>query len=41
VGPLGYGEFADEIEAQLARDPELDRLDLSNSFGPINQQKKE
>lgn len=40
--PAGFtNEFVEEIEAQLIQDPELDKLDLSNSFAPINPQKKE
>jgi len=34
-------EFVEEIEAQLTRDPELDKLDLTNSFRPLNPQKEE
>jgi hypothetical protein len=40
--PAGFtNEFVEEIEAQLVRDPELDKLDLANNFAPINPQKKE
>jgi hypothetical protein len=34
-------EFVEEIEAQLVRDPDLDKADLSNSFGRLNPQKEE
>jgi len=34
-------EFAEEIEAQLIKDPELDKYDLLNHFMSLNPLKEE
>lgn len=34
-------EFAEEIEANLVRDPELDKFDFQSHFGHLNPQKEE
>lgn len=40
--PAGFTkEFVEEIEAQLVRDPTLNKFDLANSFGRLNPQKEE
>jgi hypothetical protein len=40
--PRGFTrEFVEEIEANLVRDPELDKLDIQNHFAHLNPQKEE
>ena len=40
--PAGFTrEFVEEIEARLAKDPELDKYELENHFGSLNPQKQE
>jgi len=40
--PRGFTrEFVEEIEANLVRDPELDKFDLQNHFAHLNPQKEE
>jgi hypothetical protein len=40
--PAGFTrEFVEEIEARLAKDPELDKYEIENHFGSLNPQKQE
>jgi hypothetical protein len=40
--PAGFTrEFVEEIEAQLAKDAELDKFEIENHFGSLNPQKQE
>ena len=40
--PRGFTrEFVEEIEATLARDPDLDKFDLETRFSSLNPQKQE
>jgi hypothetical protein len=40
--PTGFTrEFVEEIEANLVRDPELDKFDLQNHFAHLHPQKEE
>jgi hypothetical protein len=40
--PAGFTrEFVEEIEARLAKDPELDKFEIENHFGSLNPQKQE
>jgi hypothetical protein len=40
--PRGFtSEFVEEIEATLARDPELDKFELEKRFSSLNPQKGE
>ena len=40
--PRGFTqEFVEEIEATLARDPDLDKFELETRFSSLNPQKRE
>jgi hypothetical protein len=40
--PAGFTrEFVEEVEARLAKDPELDKYEIENHFGSLNPQKQE